>query len=206
LNAKIEKRIIGSVSVVLLFITAWALNPDRADAEELNYSMIANATGVKVAEIVAFDEFETVQLVVFPTNGGLRHLSSGYGYRAKACGACSTYHLGADFTTGYGSKIRAMTYGEVIAVGWHGGEGFTMRIQHYAENGFANTETVYAHMIENSNNVRVGDWGVPGQVIGKMGNTGVTTGPHLHFEIIVNGNSIDPVPWLKKNKARNYKK
>jgi murein DD-endopeptidase MepM/ murein hydrolase activator NlpD len=99
-----------------------------------------------------------------------------------------------------------MTYGKVIAVGWNGGEGFTMRIQHYAEHGFANTETVYAHMIENSNKVSKGDWVKPGQVIGKMGNTGVTTGPHLHFEIIVNGNSIDPVPWLKKNKARNYKK
>jgi murein DD-endopeptidase MepM/ murein hydrolase activator NlpD len=205
LNAKLEKRIIGSVSVVLLFITAWALNPDRAAAEDLNYSMIANATGVKAAEVVAFDEFETVQLVVYPAGGGMRNLSSGYGYRAKACTACSTYHQGADFTAGYGSRIYAITYGKVIDVAWHGGEGFSVRIQHYAEHGFANTETIYAHMIENSNKVNVGDWVVPGQVIGKIGSTGVSTGPHVHFEVIVNGNSIDPVAWLKQNGARNPK-
>jgi murein DD-endopeptidase MepM/ murein hydrolase activator NlpD len=205
LNAKIEKRIIGSVSVVLLFITAWALNPDRANAEELNYSMIANATGVKVAEIIALDEFETIQLVVFPTDGGLRYLSSGYGYRPKPCGACSSYHQGADFIPGYGSKVRAITYGKVVDVGWEGGEGFSIKIQHYAEYGFANTETVYAHLIDGSNKVSKGDLVVPGQVIGRIGSTGVTTGPHLHFEVLVNGDSIDPVAWLKKNKARNPK-
>jgi murein DD-endopeptidase MepM/ murein hydrolase activator NlpD len=206
LNATVRRRVISSVSVISMFVTAWVLNPDKANAEELNYSIIANVTKTKVAEVIAIDEFETVQLVVFPTEGGFRHLSSGYGYRAKACGACSTYHQGADFTAGYGGKIRAMTYGKVTDIGWHGSEGFTVRIQHYADNGFANTETVYAHMIENSNRVSKGDWVVPGQVIGKIGTTGVTTAPHLHFEVIVNGNSIDPVAWLKSNKAKNYKK
>ena len=206
MNITLRRKVTSSVSVVLFFLTAWALNPDRVNADEVDYSIIANVTQTKVAEVIAVDEFETIQLVVFPTEGGFRHLSSGYGYRAKACGACSTYHQGADFTTGYGSKVRAMTYGTVTEVGWAGGEGFSIRIQHDAENGFANTETVYAHLINKSNKVRVGDWVEPGQVIGKIGNTGVTTGPHLHFEVVVNGNSIDPVAWLKKNGARNYKK
>jgi len=206
LKITLRRKVTSSVSVVLFFLTAWALNPERVNALEIDYSMIANDTGKNAAEVVAIDEFETIQLVVFPTEGGFRHLSSGYGYRAKACGACSTYHLGADFTAGYGSKIYAITYGKVVDIGWHGGEGFSIKIQHYADNGFANTETIYAHMIENSNRVSEGDWVVPGQVIGKIGTTGVTTAPHVHFEVIVNGNSIDPVAWLKKNGARNYKK
>lgn len=205
MNAKLEKRIIGSVSVVLLFVTAWALNPDRAAAEDLNYSMIANSSRTGVAEVIAFEEFATVQLVVYPAGGGMRNLSSGYGYRAKACSACSTYHLGADFTAGYGSKIYAITYGKVVDVAWHGGEGFSVKIQHYADQGFANTQTIYAHMIENSNKVSVGDWVMPNQVIGKIGSTGVSTGPHVHFEVLVDGVSIDPVAWLEQNGARNPK-
>ena len=205
MNVTLRRRVISSVSVITLFVTAWVLNPDKASAEELNYSIIANVTKTKVAEVIAIDEFETVQLVVFPTEGGFRHLSSGYGYRAKACGACSTYHQGADFVSRYGSRIYAITYGRVVDVAWHGGEGFSVKIQHYADNGFANTETIYAHMIENSNKVNEGDWVVPGQVIGKIGTTGVTTAPHVHFEVLVDGNSIDPVAWLKKNGARNPK-
>lgn len=205
MNATLRRKVFGSVSAVLFFVTAWGLNPDRATAEELNYSIIANVTKTKVAEVIAFDEFETIQLVVYPAAGGLRHLSSGFGYRAKACGACSTYHRGADFTAGYGSKIYAITYGKVIDVAWHGGEGFSVWIQHYADNGFANTQTIYAHMIDKSNKVRVGDLVVPGQVIGKIGTTGVTTAPHVHFEVLVDGVSIDPVAWLKHNGARNPK-
>jgi murein DD-endopeptidase MepM/ murein hydrolase activator NlpD len=205
LNETLRRKVLGSASAVLFFVTAWALNPDSASGNELNYSIIANVTKNKVAEVITFEEFDTVQLVVYPADGGMRHLSSGYGYRAKACGACSTYHLGADFTAGYGSKIYAITYGKVVDIGWHGGEGFSIKIQHYADNGFANTETIYAHMIENSNRVSEGDWVVPGQVIGKIGTTGVTTAPHVHFEVIVNGNSIDPVAWLKKNGARDHK-
>jgi murein DD-endopeptidase MepM/ murein hydrolase activator NlpD len=203
LNATVRRKVLGSTSAVLFFVTAWALNPDAASAEELNYSIIANVTKNKVAEVITFEEFDTVQLVRYPADGGMRHLSSGYGYRAKACNACSTYHLGADFTAGYGNNIYAITYGKVIDIGWHGSEGFSIKIQHYADNGFANTQTIYAHMIENSNKVSRGDWVEPGQVIGRIGTTGVTTAPHVHFEVLVNGNSIDPVAWLKRNNARN---
>jgi murein DD-endopeptidase MepM/ murein hydrolase activator NlpD len=205
LNETLRRKVLGSASAVLFFVTAWALNPDAASAEELNYSIIANVTKTKVAEVITFEEFDTVQLVRYPADGGMRHLSSGFGYRAKACDACSTYHQGADFTAGYGNNIYAITYGKVIDVGWHGSEGFSVWIQHYADNGFANTQTIYAHMIENSNKVGVGDWVEPGQVIGRIGTTGVTTAPHVHFEVLVNGVSIDPVAWLKKNGARNPK-
>lgn len=205
MNETLRRKVLGSASAVLFFVTAWALNPDAASAEELNYSIIANVTKTKVAEVITFEEFDTVQLVRYPADGGMRHLSSGFGYRAKACDACSTYHQGADFTAGYGNNIYAITYGKVIDVGWHGSEGFSVWIQHYADNGFANTQTIYAHMIENSNKVGVGDWVEPGQVIGRIGTTGVTTAPHVHFEVLVNGVSIDPVAWLKKNGARNPK-
>jgi murein DD-endopeptidase MepM/ murein hydrolase activator NlpD len=203
LNAKIRRRVIGAVSAVLLFVTAWVLNPDKVNALELDYSMIANDTGTGVAGVVEYDTLDVVQLVVYPADGGMRHLSSGYGYRAKACALCSTYHRGADFTAGYGNNIYAITYGKVIDVGWHGSEGFSVWVQHYADNGFANTQTIYAHMIDKSNKVHVGDWVVPNQVIGRIGTTGVTTAPHVHFEVLVDGNSIDPVAWLKKQGARN---
>jgi murein DD-endopeptidase MepM/ murein hydrolase activator NlpD len=92
-----------------------------------------------------------------------------------------------------GTAIHAVAGGEVIRAGWNGGYGNYTCIYHgtYEGRGFA---TCYAHqssiVVRQGQQVRVGD------VIGRVGTTGASTGNHLHFEVRLNGTPVDPVPWL----------
>lgn len=204
MNAKTEHRLTGMVSsIVLLLAVGGVFDPaEEANAATTDFSYIEPITATKVAEVVVQDIVEVRQLVVFPSDGGFRHLSSGFGYRTKACALCSTYHMGADFTAGYGTPVRATSYGKVIDIGWDGADGFRIKIQHSADYSLPNTQTIYAHLIQNSNKVHVGDWVEPGQVIAKIGQTGVATAPHLHFQVEVRGVPVDPVTWLKEHHAK----
>jgi LysM repeat protein len=108
---------------------------------------------------------------------------SGAGFTHPAPGSIRTQGIhgynGVDLAGAYGSTIRAAGGGKVIvskAGGWNGGYGTYIVIKH--DNG---TQTLYAHL--SSNNVSVGDWVEKGQTIGGMGNSGKSTGTHLHFEV-----------------------
>lgn len=124
-------------------------------------------------------------------------ISSGYGPRLAACHGCSTDHKGVDYTPGRGTPIYAIAHGVVTESGWNGGYGQVVRIEHTI-NG-QRVESLYAHMQAGSLRHRVGDTVYAGDIIGAVGNTGVSTGPHLHFEIHVNGININPSPWLTNN-------
>ncbi|HCW51563.1 MAG TPA: peptidase M23, partial [Clostridiales bacterium] len=96
------------------------------------------------------------------------------------------FHHGIDIGAPYGSYIRAARAGRVVFAGWKGGYGYTVILDH----GDGVT-TLYAHTSRLL--VRYGQWVETGQVIAKVGSTGYSTGPHLHFEVRVNGVSVNPL-------------
>jgi murein DD-endopeptidase MepM/ murein hydrolase activator NlpD len=98
-------------------------------------------------------------------------------------------HPGIDIATSMGTPIFATADGEVVQSGWSGGYGNIVQINH--GNGI---ETIYGH---NSRViVNAGQYVKKGQIICYSGNTGRSTGPHLHYEIRVNGTAVDPIRFL----------
>lgn len=97
-------------------------------------------------------------------------------------------HKGVDFRAATGTKIPAAGAGRVVARSYNGGHGNFIKIRH--TNGF---ETLYGHMSRFQHGVRVGTTVVQGQIIGYVGSTGLSTGPHLHYEIIKNGVHVNPM-------------
>lgn len=132
--------------------------------------------------------------IQWPFAYGVR-LSDGYGSRPQPCEGCSTNHRGQDFDAGTGAPIQAIADGVVTKVEHlSGGLGTYVQIQHQIDGD--TIDSVYGHMIADSPMVEVGDAVHVGQQIGLVGNTGASTGAHLHFEIHVNGDYVDPFLWM----------
>ena len=124
-------------------------------------------------------------------------ISSGYGDRVAPCRYCSSDHRGVDFVPGNGAPIFAIADGVVTAAEFGGGYGQYVFLEHEIKG--RSVLTVYAHMQRNSSPLRVGDVVDVGDFIGLVGNTGISTGPHLHFEVRIEGDYVDPFAWLKEN-------
>lgn len=122
---------------------------------------------------------------VWPLSG---RLTSYYGHRNISVGG-NTFHSGIDIATSSGTPIQAAKSGTVSRSGWGGGYGYVVFLDH--SDG---SQTRYAHMSNMA--VDVGAVVNQSDVIGWVGSTGASTGPHLHFEIRVNGNSVDPLGYL----------
>lgn len=123
---------------------------------------------------------------IWPARG---KITSYYGYRRHPIFKVIKLHTGLDIAAGWGSRIKAADGGVVIFTGWWGGYGQTIIIDHGR-----NFSTVYAHLSKIQ--VRNGDKVEQGQTIGLTGSTGYSTGPHLHFEIRINGRTTDPLKYL----------
>ena len=119
-------------------------------------------------------------------------ISSPYGWRVIY--GMTEFHLGIDLPNIIGTPIYAADGGKVVFAGDSPSYGYNVRIEH--ADGYS---TLYAHL--SSINVKVGDNVYQGQVIGKMGNTGVSYGSHLHFEIRINGEAQDPELFLPREKV-----
>jgi murein DD-endopeptidase MepM/ murein hydrolase activator NlpD len=128
----------------------------------------------------------SVQGFQWPYNG---RVGSGYGYRIHPIYRTKRLHTGLDIGGSSGDPIYAAKGGEVIWAKRRGGYGHTVLIDH----GDGIT-TLYAHM--SSYESSFGDFVTRGDVIGYIGSTGTSTSPHLHFEVRVNGNPVDPMPYL----------
>nr|WP_268871397.1 M23 family metallopeptidase [Cryobacterium roopkundense] len=119
----------------------------------------------------------------------------------RSCAGCSANHGGQDFNPGLGAPIQSIADGVVsLAEDGEGSLGVHMIIDHMIDGKLVSS--VYAHMIHGSMNFKTGDVVKVGQVIGKTGSTGMSTGPHLHFEIRdggIDGTKIDPLAWLYAN-------
>lgn len=116
-------------------------------------------------------------------------ITSRFGYRVAPTSGASTYHGGLDIGAGMGASIVAAGAGDVIYAGANGGYGNCVMIDH--GNGVV---TVYAHM--SSIGVSYGQYVTAGQYVGAVGSTGVSTGPHCHFEIRINGAQTDPAAYF----------
>lgn len=120
-------------------------------------------------------------------------VTSEFGVRRSPSSRRMEFHTGIDIAARAGKKFVAAEDGKVIFVGRKGGYGLTIIIQH--AKGY---KTLYAHSLVAL--VRKGQYVKKGQVIGRIGTTGVTTGPHLHFEIRKNEVAIDPATLINKRK------
>jgi murein DD-endopeptidase MepM/ murein hydrolase activator NlpD len=125
-------------------------------------------------------------LVRKPVSDG--NITSGFGGRNHPLLGYSKMHTGVDWGSSTGTQIFAAGNGIIDKVGWEGGYGKYIRIRH--ANGY---ETAYGHMSAFARGMEVGRKVRQGQVIGYVGSTGLSTGAHLHFEILINGRFVDPM-------------
>ncbi|MBU4314388.1 MAG: M23 family metallopeptidase, partial [Actinobacteria bacterium] len=117
-------------------------------------------------------------------------IQSGFGNRYHPIFGYNRFHSGIDIVASYGTLVKAADGGQVVQAGYFGGYGYSVMLYHGG--GFA---TWYAHL--SSINVSIGQSVQRGQVIGLVGSTGWTTGPHLHFEVRINGAAQDPRAYLQ---------
>lgn len=172
-----------------------------ANPDELVEKMTDNVTQLKHRLKVQASSFDTLQKLVetkermlsaIPaiqpvSNRTLDRVASGFGYRIDPIYKTPKLHTGIDFTAATGTPIYATGDGTVREAGYdNGGYGNNVVINH----GYG-YQTHYGHMKKVK--VRVGDRVKRGEVIGWVGSTGKSTGPHLHYEVIKNGKKIDPI-------------
>ncbi len=123
-------------------------------------------------------------LMKTPINGA--RLSSPYGMRKHPIDGFNKMHKGTDFAAPMGTPIMASGDGVVKKAGWCGGGGNCVKIKHNST-----YQTVYAHMSKFARGIKAGVRVKQGQTIGYVGSTGKSTGPHLHYEVIVNGKKVN---------------
>ena len=126
----------------------------------------------------------TKSLMKTPINGA--RLSSSFGMRKHPILGYNKMHRGTDFAAPSGTPIMASGSGTVTRARWCGGGGNCVKIKHNST-----YETIYAHMKAFAKGVKEGRKVKQGQIIGYVGSTGLSTGPHLHYEVIVNGKKVN---------------
>ena len=152
------------------------------NGEELNlynfkYSKIEDYFDIKGKSI-------TKSLMKTPINGA--RLSSSFGMRKHPILGYNKMHRGTDFAAPSGTPIMASGSGTVTRARWCGGGGNCVKIKHNST-----YETIYAHMKAFAKGIKEGRKVKQGQIIGYVGSTGLSTGPHLHYEVIVNGKKVN---------------
>ena len=143
-------------------------------------------------------------LMKTPINGA--RLSSSYGKRKHPILGYTKMHTGTDFAAPTGTPIMASGDGKIMKAGWCGGGGNCVKIKH--NNVY---QTVYAHMSKFGRGIKRGTRVKQGQIIGYVGSTGLSTGPHLHYEVIENGKKVNSQKLklpsgkvLKGNERKNF--
>ena len=123
-------------------------------------------------------------LMKTPINGA--RLSSSYGMRKHPILGYNKMHRGTDFAAPSGTPIMASGAGKITRARWCGGGGNCVKIKHNST-----YETIYAHMKSFARGIKEGKRVKQGQIIGYVGSTGLSTGPHLHYEVVVNGKKVN---------------
>ena len=141
-------------------------------------------------------------LMKTPINGA--RLSSSFGMRKHPILGFNKMHRGTDFAAPKGTPIMASGSGTVTRARWCGGGGNCVKIRHNST-----YETIYAHMSKFASGIKEGRKVRQGQIIGYVGSTGMSTGPHLHYEVVVNGKKVNsqklklPSGKILKGESRN---
>lgn len=131
---------------------------------------------------------KTPPTYIYPISGA--RLSSTFGRRKAPKKGASTYHKGVDFAVSTGTAVRATSGGVVTRAGWGSGYGYCVYIKH--PDG---KESRYGHCSKVL--VKAGQSVKQGEKIALSGNTGISTGPHLHFEILVGGSQVNPLKYIQ---------
>lgn len=121
-------------------------------------------------------------------NRDLKRTASGYGYRIDPVYKVRKFHKGMDFSCDIKTPVYATADGRVVSARWESGYGYTVEIDH----GYG-YRTRYAHLYKNAFKVRPGQQVVRGELIALSGNSGKSTGPHLHYEVLLNGRPMNPI-------------
>lgn len=204
----------GSDGTTSMSLVAASASSEKTDGQ---IQAFVTSDDVQNSTLARAEDFSTVSLVDLASEQGIKFsdsvftndpdaaiqwpflvgvsMSSGYGPR------WGRMHEGIDFTPGEGAPIQAIADGTVrIATEQGGGYGVTVYIDHVIDGQVITSH--YSHMQYGSLKVKAGDTVKVGDIVGNTGNTGHSFGAHLHFEIIVNGKTIDPLPWLRANAGR----
>jgi murein DD-endopeptidase MepM/ murein hydrolase activator NlpD len=144
--------------------------------------------GLSLARMDALEDGLSSIPQVMPADRGM--ISSGFGFRSDPFTGAAAMHTGLDFRGPIGSPIHAAAKGRVSFVGQRSGYGNVVEVSH--GNGLL---TRYAHM--SAFRARVGEDVQAGDVIGLIGSSGRSTGPHLHFEVRINDRAVNPRPFLE---------
>jgi len=152
---------------------------DRPDVELLKWTVAGKADWFDADASGA----ERSAALMSPVAG---RITSGFGYRVHPILRFARMHAGVDFGAAWGSPVVAAAEGVVVGSGWSGGYGRQVQVAHGG-----GVVTTYSHMSGLA--ASLGDTVRQGQVIGYVGSTGLSTGPHLHFEVRVGGRAVDPM-------------
>jgi len=184
-----------SIDVGARYDGAWLSRSTGERVEQTRedlYTLFRRADLVYQGLVESLDQmqFSTVKFSrtpsVWPTKGTI---SSGFGIRPHPIFGDKRPHEGIDIYAPKGSPIIATADGKVVRAGWEAGYGLSLLIDH----GYG-YKTLYAHCSKLKKNK--GDTVSRGDIIAMVGSTGITTGPHLHYEVIVNGKNVNPVYYI----------
>ena len=157
------------------------------NAELVNTDILYENVTVKAVAKIVKRGTKIPPSYIYPVWG---RISSGFGRRKAPKRGASTYHKGVDFAVPIGTAVMASCGGTVTRAGWGSGYGYCVYIQH--PDG---RSTRYGHLSKVL--VKAGQTVSQGQKIALSGNTGVSTGPHLHFEILIGGGQVNPLKYLQ---------
>ena len=170
------------------------LKTDRATFEKAERELAKNSSNL---ENMISRNSKKEQSNISTTGAFMRPISgpvtSSFGYRIHPIFKSRIFHSGIDIGGPNNGPVKAANNGKVIYAGWYGGYGKVVILDHGNYNG-SPTTTLYAHLSTIS--VSVGQYVVKGQVVGKEGTTGYATGPHVHFEVRVNGQPRNPLNYI----------
>jgi murein DD-endopeptidase MepM/ murein hydrolase activator NlpD len=162
------------------------VNKDLAELERQENQLLAESAALTDVINGSSGSGQGTGSLIYPVSGPI---TSPFGWRIHPILGYKKFHTGVDFGVGYGTPIRAADSGTVIYATWMGGYGNVIIVDH--GNGLS---TLYAH--QSSLAAGTGARVSRGQTVGYVGSTGFSTGPHLHFEVRVNGNPVDPMGYL----------
>lgn len=207
----------GLQSTSAMSLVAAGTDVPGADATDEEIQAYVASSDVAEANLQRSEDYSTVSLVDVAAEEGIQYsdslytndpeaaiqwpfkvgvaMSSGYGPRR------GRLHAGIDLVPGNGAPIQVIADGTVrIATESGGAYGVTVYVDHIIDGELVTSH--YAHMQFGSLRVKAGDKVEVGDIVGLVGNTGRSYGAHLHFEIIINGSTVDPLPWMQEHAGR----
>jgi len=198
---------VGAAALVLLTVTVHDLPAQAVTMKDEAYAAASQTlvVGETIAPSAArsdtyvITQYTPVQWPIAPSSD----VSSEFGWRSAPCWGCSSDHQGVDFDPGYGVAIHVIADGVVVQSSIDAGLGQHVIVEHTVDG--EKVQSIYGHMIFGSQTVNAGDKVERGLVIGDVGSTGASTGPHLHFEIRPGGTeAVEPLGWLAKHVTEDW--